>query len=134
MPYLLDTNLWIVVLKQASSSVRVRLENSRPDQILTCSVVWAELLHGARKYGNREAREALIEATLEPFQCLPFDLPAAQTYAVIRDALETKGEVIGGNDLIIAAIALANDLTLVTHNTDEFRRIPGLRIEDWECV
>ena len=73
---------------------------------------------------------AKVERTLSPFRSLPFDDAAARHYAEIRDDLETRGAIIGPNDLLIAAIALANDLTLVTSN-HEFSRIEGLRTEDW---
>jgi tRNA(fMet)-specific endonuclease VapC len=93
--------------------------------------VWGELLYGARQYERREERTAKIEATLSPLTCLPFDLAAARHYALIRDRLERAGETIGGNGLMIAAIALEHDLTVVTHNSREFSRVPALRLEDW---
>ena len=65
-------------------------------------------------------------------QLMPFDDVAAHSYGVIRAALETAGQSIGPNDTLIAAIALANGLTVVTHNTRELRRVPGLLVEDWE--
>jgi len=89
------------------------------------------LLYGARKYEKRDRREALIVTTLDPFACLPFDLPAARQYARIRDELERQGRTIGGNDLMIAAIALANNLAVVTNNSGEFSRVSGLVVEDW---
>jgi tRNA(fMet)-specific endonuclease VapC len=131
MKFLLDTNLWIVYLKQTSTEIRARLMQTSIEEIAVCSVVWAELLHGARKYEKRDVREQKIQATLAPFVCLPFDLPAARHYARIRDLLEQDGQTIGGNDLMIAAIALSNDLILVTNNSREFQRVPGLAIEDW---
>ena len=93
-------------------------------------MVWAELLHGARKYEKRDERVTRIERALSPFRSLPFDDSAARRYAEIRDALESRGKVIGPNDLLIAAIALNHDLTLVTNNR-EFNRVPGLNTEDW---
>ncbi|HMV48657.1 MAG TPA: type II toxin-antitoxin system VapC family toxin [Blastocatellia bacterium] len=131
MRYLLDTNIWIIYLKAVETVVRQRLEQASPDEIATCSVVWAELLHGARKYADPLQREHRIELTLSPLANLPFDLAAARRYAYIRDYLERTGQVIGGNDLMIAAIALTHGLILVTRNTDEFRRVPGLQVEDW---
>lgn len=131
MKYLIDTNLWIVYLKQASSEIRARLEHTSVGEISVCSVVWADLLHGARKYEKRDIREHKIQITLNPFICLPFDLPAARQYARIRDHLERDGQVIGSNDLMIAAIAIANNLVVVTNNTAEFQRVPGLHVEDW---
>lgn len=92
--------------------------------------MWAELLHGARKYEKREDRIARVERTLAPFRSLPFDDAAAREYAEIRDVLETRGAVIGPNDLLIAAIARAHALTLVSNNR-EFERVDGLKVEDW---
>ena len=129
MRYLLDTNVWIHYLKSAPP-VEKRLRQTPARDIAVCSVVWAELLHGARKYGRREERLARMERTLSPFRSLPFDDAAARRYAEIRDDLEIRGNLIGPNDLLIAAIALANDLTLVTSDS-EFSRIEGLRTEDW---
>ena len=129
MRYLLDTNVWTHYLKFAAP-VEDRLRQTPARDIAVCSVVWAELLHGARKYGRREERVAKVERTLSPFRSLPFDDAAARHYAEIRDDLETRGAIIGPNDLLIAAIALANDLTLVTSDR-EFSRIEGLRTEDW---
>lgn len=93
-------------------------------------MVWAELLYGARKYEKRDERVSRVERTLAPFRSLPFDDAAARRYAEIRDLLETRGEVIGPNDLLIAAIALMHGLTLVSNNR-EFSRVPGLTWEDW---
>lgn len=129
MRYLLDTNVWIHYLK-AAVPVEDRLRQTPAREIAVCSVVWAELLHGARKYGRREERVAKVERALSPFHSLPFDDAAARRYAEIRDDLETRGAIIGPNDLLIAAIALANDLTLVTSD-HEFSRVEGLRTEDW---
>jgi tRNA(fMet)-specific endonuclease VapC len=81
------------------------LKGTPASEVAVCSVVWAELLHGARKYEKRQDRIARVERTLVPFQSLPFDDAAARHYAEIRDELETHGQVIGPNDLLIAAIA-----------------------------
>jgi tRNA(fMet)-specific endonuclease VapC len=132
MAYLLDTNAWIVYLKSAESPIRARLEGVTPANIRLCSVVKAELLHGARKYGNRQRRLGLLAETFAPYASLPFDDAAAEAYAAIRSDLEMAGYTIGPNDLMIAAIAQANDLILVTHNTAEFGRIGSLKIEDWQ--
>lgn len=131
MRYLVDTNIWIFYLKSHQTPVRSRLASTPPGDIAVASVIWAELLHGARKYGDPVAREAKVEATLHPFRCLSFDLDSARHYARIRDELEKRGELIGGNDLMIAAIAVAHGLTLVTNNRSEFSRVSGLKVEDW---
>ena len=132
MAWLLDTNAWIVYLKSAQSPVRSRLEKLKPSDVLLCSVVKAELLHGAEKYGDRERRLAVLTSLFSPYASLPFDDNAAVIYGRIRHELETAGGIIGPNDLMIASIALAGNHTLVTHNTAEFGRVNGLRIEDWQ--
>jgi tRNA(fMet)-specific endonuclease VapC len=131
MRYLLDTNIWILYLKGGHPMLRAKLEVTDRRDIVTCPVVWAELLYGARRYEKRSEREAKIEAALSALVCLPFDVTAARHYARVRDDLESQGLIIGGTDLIIASIALTHGLTVVTHNSDEFGRVPGLAVEDW---
>ena len=130
MRYLLDTNIWIFYLKNLSSPVGVRLRKTYVHEIAVCSVVRAELLHGARKYEKRTERIERVERTLSPFTSLPFDDAAARNYATIRDDLELRGVTIGPNDLMIAAIAVAHELTLVSNNR-EFNRVDGMPVEDW---
>lgn len=132
MAWLLDTNAWISYLKTPQSSIRSRLQSLQPADVVLCSVVKAELLHGAEKYGNRERRLAVLRELFAPYFSLSFDDVAAGVYGRIRHELETAGNVIGPNDLMIAAIALAGNHTLVTNNTAEFSRIGGLVIEDWQ--
>lgn len=130
MRYLLDTNTWIYYLKRVGSPVEARLRQTPASDVAVCSVVWAELLHGARKYEKRNERAERIERTLGPFRSLPFDDAAARRYAEARDSLERRGEIIGPNDLLIAAIALTHGLTVATNNR-EFSRVDGLSVEDW---
>lgn len=134
MPWLLDTNAWIHYLKDPGSPIRIRLANVQPTDILTCSIVRAELLHGALKYGNAERRRAIVIDTLAPFVSLPFDDAAAERYANLRSELQTLGKVIGPLDMQIAAICLAAGCTLVTHNVGEFSRVNGLQVEDWLAI
>jgi|ERR1035437_6200887 tRNA(fMet)-specific endonuclease VapC len=131
MRYLADTNVWIHFLKQRNSAVEARLRSTSARDIAVCSIIWAELLHGARKYGNTDNRISLVEQTLSPYVSLPFDDLAARHYAEIRDQLETAGTMIGANDLFIASIARAHGLTVATGNLRDFQRIPGLSVEDW---
>jgi tRNA(fMet)-specific endonuclease VapC len=95
-------------------------------------VVIAELLYGAAKSKVREQTLAALRTFMSAFVSLPFDDRSAETYAAIRVRLEARGTPIGPNDLLIAAIAMAHDATLVTHNCREFGRISGLKSEDWE--
>ncbi|MFM6188981.1 MAG: type II toxin-antitoxin system VapC family toxin [Planktothrix sp.] len=132
MKYLLDTNLCIIYLKGRNLNLKQKLESVAIQEIAVCSIVKAELCFGAMKSANPERNFALQQAFLDQFVSLPFDDLAATTFGVIRSQLEIKGTPIGAYDLQIAAIALANNLILVTHNTQEFRRVEGLQVEDWE--
>ena len=134
MAYLLDTNSWIHYLKHADSPIRARLEALQPGDIVNCSIVLAELLHGAEKYGNRDRRVATVIQALAPFRSLPFNDDAAAVYAELRHNLEIAGLIIGPYDLQIAAICRLYGLTLITSNTREFSRITALQIEDWSQV
>ena len=132
MKYLLDTNVCIIYLKGRKLNLKRRLDALAIEEIAVCSVVKAELYFGAMKSANPERNFALQQAFLNQFVSLPFDDLAATTFGTVRSQLESRGTPIGAYDLQIAAIALANNLTLVTHNTQEFERVEGLRIEDLE--
>jgi tRNA(fMet)-specific endonuclease VapC len=95
--------------------------------------VKAELFFGAALSNNPAKTQAAQRLFLSRFPSLPFDDPAAETYAEIRADLTRQGRLIGPNDMMIAAICRANDVTLVTHNVSEFGRVAGLKIEDWEA-
>jgi tRNA(fMet)-specific endonuclease VapC len=131
MRWLLDTNAWIDYLKNPASAVRARLMERSPEEVLTCAIVRAELEHGARKYGIPERRLMLVCEMLAPYRSLPFDDAAAERYGKLRHELELSGERIGPHDLLIAAICLVHDVTLVTANTGEFARVANLRIANW---
>jgi tRNA(fMet)-specific endonuclease VapC len=130
--YLLDTNVCARYLNGRSPSVRTRIRSTNREDIVVCSVVKGELFYGAMRSNNPEITLARQQQFLNLFVSLPFDDAAALIYGQIRAELTGLGTPIGPNDLQIAAIALANDLILVTHNTGEFSRVNGLQIEDWE--
>jgi tRNA(fMet)-specific endonuclease VapC len=132
MKYLLDTNTCIRYLNRRSVSIIRRMDAESPEDIVVCSVTRAELIFGAMKSNSLEKTRAAQREFLEPLATLPFDDAAAEHYGRIRAQLETAGTPIGPNDLLIAAIALTHDLIVVTHNTREFSRVNGLKIEDWE--
>jgi tRNA(fMet)-specific endonuclease VapC len=132
MKYLLDTNVIVGYLNGRVPDLRARLDKIPNDDVRICSVVKAELLFGAEK-SQRSAQVRAEQTKLtDRYLSLPFDDDAAYQYAAIRADLERKGTPIGPLDLMIASIALANDLTLITHNTAEFGRISGLQTADWE--
>jgi tRNA(fMet)-specific endonuclease VapC len=130
--YLLDTNVCIMYLKGRSSSIKRYVDNLEADKIIVCSVVKAELFYGSMGSNNPQKSLNLQKSFLSRFISLPFDDACAEVYGKIRRDLVNLGTPIGSNDLQIAAIALANNLILVTHNVREFRRVEGLRVEDWE--
>ncbi len=129
-----DTNVWIQHLNPAPSIAKAKLSSHSPAQIVLCDVVKAELYYGAYKSARREANLAVLATLFAGFGSLPFDGEAARISGEIRADLARKGTPIGPYDLQIAAIALAHGCTLVTHNTGEFSRIAGLKLEDWEVA
>jgi tRNA(fMet)-specific endonuclease VapC len=130
--FLLDTNVCIRILNGSSPSVAARLQATSPTEVRLCAVVKAELLYGARHSARVDQNLRLLRRFFEPIASLPFDDRCAEEAAFIRLDLERSGRPIGPNDLLIAATARVHDLVLVTHNTREFGRVAGLRIEDWE--
>ena len=130
MRFVLDTNTCIYALK-LRGRVAERLRERSPDEIGVTIISLAELWFGAHKSAHPIVARREMDGFLEPFEVLPFDRNAAETYARTRLALERKGRPIGERDLLIASIALARGLAVVTHNTSEFGRVPGLKAEDW---
>ncbi len=132
MKYLPDTNVWINYLNPVESPVKNKLISIDTQHIYFCSIVKAELLFGAYNSARKKQNLEKLKTLFKRFHSLPFDDKCTEMYADIRAQLSKKGTPIGSNDLLIASIALANDLTLVTHNTREFGRIQHLKLEDWE--
>ena len=131
MTYFLDTDICIFVLRQTFPAITQRMQRHAPDRVKIPSIVKAELLFGAKRATHPKRVAETVERFLEPFEIVPFSDACAVTYAAIRWTLEEQGQVIGPNDLLIAATALAHHGTLVTHNTQEFGRLGGLTIQDW---
>ncbi|SLM31658.1 tRNA(fMet)-specific endonuclease VapC [Desulfamplus magnetovallimortis] len=132
MKYLLDTNTCIKYLNGTSESVRNQIEQMLPENIVVCSVVKAELFYGAMKSKYPERNISKQKEFLDHFISYSFDDNAAEKYGNIRAQLEKNGTPIGPNDLMISAIALSQNLILITHNVREFERVEGLVLEDWE--
>ncbi len=132
MKYLLDTNTCIRYLNGRAPRIVAKMRTVAPADIAVCSIVKAELFAGAAKSQRPGQNLVTQQQFLNQFVSLPFDDAAAIIYGSIRAALEKAGTPIGPNDLLIAAITLANQLTLVTQNMREFSRISGLALEDWE--
>jgi tRNA(fMet)-specific endonuclease VapC len=130
MRYLLDANAIIALLNETTSPIARRVRRHAPRDFGVSAVVIHELYYGAFKSRRVEQNVARVDAL--QFSVLEFDEEDARQAGQIRAHLASKGTPIGAYDVLIAGQARARDLTLVTHNTSEFRRVPGLKVEDWK--
>jgi tRNA(fMet)-specific endonuclease VapC len=126
----LDTNILSDLIRNPQGRAAKRIAKVGEDNVCTSIIVAAELRYGCAKSGSRRLIEA-VEELLSEIDILPFDVPADATYGMIRSALEASGTPIGGNDLLIAAHAQAIAATIVTANEGEFKRVRGLKVENW---
>nr|CBX31427.1 Uncharacterized protein HI0947 [uncultured Desulfobacterium sp.] len=131
MMYMIDTDICIYIIKHKPTSVLERLRMLQPRQLAMSVITFAELMNGARKSQHVEANIAKLNELSELIEIYSFDKKAAVFYGDVRSALEKKGEIIGSNDLLIAAHALSLNLILVTNNEKEFKRVDGLKLENW---
>ena len=134
MIYLMDSNACIGWLRQNEPKLMARIAQQPPGNIVLCSVVVGELCFGAERSGAKHRTSNLLrlQQLRLRFSSIPFNDSAAEEYGRLPAHLTRLGQIIGSNDLQIAAIALVNGFTLVTHNTKEFSRLPGLLLEDWQ--
>ncbi len=128
--YLLDTNIISDLIRNPQGKAAQRIAKAGEDNICTSIIVAAELRYGCAKSRSGRLLKA-VEDLLGEIEVLPFEGPADVEYGEIRAGLETAGKPIGGNDLLIAAHAHALGATVVTANTKEFERVPGLKVENW---
>lgn len=126
----LDTNICSYLLRRHPGSVVARFSGIRADEVFISSIVAAELRYGAAKLGSQRFSN-ILEEWLAAFTIQPWPELASSIYARLRSDLERQGTPIGNMDLLIAAHALAEDATLVSNNTREFERVPGLKLENW---
>ena len=131
MKYLLDTNVCVDYLRGSYPSVVARVQRSTPDDLCVSSIVVCELRYGADRSSHPRANHSRIDSLVSEVECLDFDLQAALVYGRVRSSLEAAGKPIGPNDMLIAAHALSRRLVLVTDNVGEFRRVKGLKVENW---
>ena len=129
--YMLDTNMIIYAKNRRPAQVLQTLLTHDPSEIAISSITMAELEFGVCRSSRPEQNRMALLLFLTDFNILPFNENAALDYGEIRYSLQTQGNLIGGNDLLIAAHARSLGLTLVTHNTREFGRVKGLKLEDW---
>ncbi len=131
MPYLIDTNTCIYFLNRSSENIISRMKSLSPADIKLSSITVAELFFGADKSKAKKKNHSVVQVFTDNFEQLPFDSQCCKNYAMIRSSLEKKGPSIGPMDLLIASITLTHNLTLVTNNVKEFKRVKGLVIENW---
>lgn len=131
MRYLLDTDICIYIMKSQPAPLRARLTELPVDSVAISAIVLAELHYGVMKSRLRERNARALRDFLDYCRVEDWPREATWVYGDIRATLERDGTPIGGNDLLIAAHAVYTNATLVTHNTREFGRVPGLKIEDW---
>ena len=127
----LDTNTCIDLLKGRSPLLAERFRELKPGQVALPALVYAELLLGVELSARAAQNRLRVEKFVAPLKLLYFDAQSAAAYAAARAALQRAGQMIGPNDLIIAATVISHQALLITANVREFRRVPGLRLEDW---
>ena len=128
--YLLDTSVLSRLIRDPRGPIAQRLATAGDSQVLTSVVVASELRFGARKKGSPLLTDR-VERLLASIEVAPLEVGVDRIYADLRYTLESSGQMIGANDLFIAAHALEQDATLVTDNVAEFKRVSGLRLENW---
>jgi len=128
--YLLDTNIVIYVLKRRPKEM-LEIFNRNASRMAISSITLSELIYGAEKSPNVDKNLEAIEEFVSHLDVLPYDAKASQHYGQIKAALEKRGEIIGENDIHIAAHAISQGLILVTNNLQEFKRVPNLARENW---
>ena len=131
MKYMLDTNVCIHIVKNKPLSVMERFRQHESSDVCISSITYAELCHGIDKSRNREQNRLALSVFLAGIQIIPFDARAAIQFGSLCTRLELAGTPIGVMDTLIASHALSLGLTVVTNNTREFSRVPGLPVEDW---
>jgi len=130
MRALLDTNIISDLVRHPAGRAASKLAALREGDVCTSIIVAAELRYGAAKKGSARL-SAQLEQVLAALDILPFEAPADRAYAAMRSGLEAKGQLIGGNDMLIAAHALSLGYAVVTDNEAEFRRVEGLQVVNW---
>jgi tRNA(fMet)-specific endonuclease VapC len=130
LKYLLDTNIVIYVLKRRPIEV-LKIFNTNASRMAVSSITLSELMYGAEKSTNIDRNLEAIEEFISHLEVLPYDAKASQHYGQIKASLEKRGEIIGENDIHIAAHAISQGLILVTNNLREFKRVANLALENW---
>lgn len=129
--YMLDTDICIYIIKRKPKNVLKHFQMLQAGELSMSVISFAELINGAKKSRRVKGNIAKLSELAELLEIKPFGQKAAIAYGDVRSTLEKKGKIIGSNDLLIAAHAISLDLILVTNNEREFRRVDGLKVENW---
>lgn len=129
--YLLDTNIFIYIRQKKPEELLRRFQHLRQGEASISVITLGELIYGAQKSTRGVSALERLQELLMLIPALPLPEGAAASYGKIRAELEIKGEMIGNNDLWVAAHAIAADLIVVTNDENEFRRVRGLKIQNW---
>ena len=129
--FLLDTNICIYIGRKKPAEMLRRFRTLKAGEVALSVITFGELMYGAEKSAQRAAALELLRELAQELPVMGLPETAAESYGTIRAELERKGQMIGNNDLWIAAHAKAAGLTLVTNNEREFRRVRGLKVENW---
>ncbi len=131
MKYLVDTNILIYLMNSKSKSLEKKFTSKDIRDFGVSSITVAELIYGAKKSQHKSKNLTAVLKILSPLTILDFDSTDAMEYGNIRAELEIKGQIIGANDLLIAAQAKRHKLIMLTANTKEFNRVSGIKVENW---
>ena len=133
MNYLIDTNICIYIMNKRPPEVIQKFKKFDIGQIAISSITFSELNYGVAKSQQKKKNAKRLDEFLTPFVILPYDENASRYYGTIRAYLERQGKIMGPLDMLIAAHALSEELTLVTNNEKDFQRIESLKVENWSA-
>ncbi len=131
LTHLLDTDICVEIIRARSLPLIKKMRQTAPQAVALSTITLAELRFGAYRSSDPARNLRALQSFIAPLSILDFDVDAAEAYGQVRSALEGAGTPIGPLDTLIAAHALSLGLTLVTNNEREFRRVPGLAVENW---
>lgn len=129
--FMLDTNICIYIIKKRPESILKRFKKYRNQNVYISVITWAELQYGVERSSSKKFNQKIINDFISHLFVVPWDKESAVQYGKLRNALNEKGTPVGNMDLMIASHALSQDITLVTNNVKEFKRVPNLKYENW---
>ncbi|MGR3301180.1 MAG: type II toxin-antitoxin system tRNA(fMet)-specific endonuclease VapC [Candidatus Scalindua sp.] len=128
---MLDTNICIYIIKKRPESILKRFKKYRNQNVYISVITLAELQYGVERSSSKKFNQKIINDFISHLFVVPWDKESAVQYGKLRNALNEKGTPVGNMDLMIASHALSQDITLVTNNVKEFKRVPNLKYENW---